>query len=175
VVLVGESGVGKSALSMRGSSGLWREIEFRTVGVDFFLRYEHSSKYGVTKMQVWDTAGGERFRTITVSYYKGAHAIVVLFDVAQKCTFIEAKEYISDIQQYASTTTDLVLCAHKCDNADLFGDGRAALVEEAQAFAAENGMSYIEADARTNRNVDQLFYEISTRCAGRLQAEAEVR
>ncbi|EEB90600.1 hypothetical protein MPER_11169 [Moniliophthora perniciosa FA553] len=101
LLLIGDSGVGKSCLLLRFADDTYTESYISTIGVDFKIRtIELEGK--TVKLQIWDTAGQERFRTITSSYYRGAHGIIVVYDVTDNDTFTNVKQWLQEIDRYAS-------------------------------------------------------------------------
>jgi len=104
------------------------------------------------KLQIWDTAGQERFRTITKTYYKGAHGIILTFDVTDENSFKNIRNWVKQIEQNAQNNVCKVLVGNKCDRED-----RKVLVEEGQKLASEFNMKYFETSAKTNLNVNETF------------------
>eukprot|EP00397_Hematodinium_sp_SG-2012_P055492 GEMP01067782.1.p1 GENE.GEMP01067782.1~~GEMP01067782.1.p1 ORF type:complete len:243 (+),score=21.20 GEMP01067782.1:73-801(+) len=99
LLLIGDSGVGKSCLLLRFADNTYTESYISTIGVDFKIRtIEQEGK--VVKLQIWDTAGQERFRTITSSYYRGAHGIIIVYDVTDRESFNNVKHWIEQIGRY---------------------------------------------------------------------------
>ena len=103
-------------------------------------------------MQIWDTAGQERFRTITKTYYKGAHGIILTYDVTDESSFKNIKNWVKQIDQNAQNTVCKVLVGNKCDR-----DERKVSFEDGQSLAKEVGMKFFETSAKTNYNVNETF------------------
>ena len=101
LVLIGDSGVGKSCLLLRFADDTYTESHISTIGVDFKIRTIQLDGKTI-KLQIWDTAGQERFRTITSSYYRGAHGIIVVYDTTDSETFEHVKTWLHEIERYAS-------------------------------------------------------------------------
>ncbi|XP_021285725.1 GTP-binding protein YPTM2-like isoform X2 [Herrania umbratica] len=114
LLLIGDSGVGKSCLLLRFADDSYLDSYISTIGVDFKIRtVEQDGK--TIKLQIWDTAGQERFRTITSSYYRGAHGIIIVYDVTDQESFNNVKQWLSEIDRYASENVNKLLVGNKCD------------------------------------------------------------
>ena len=107
----------------------------------------------LVKLQLWDTAGEERFRTITKTYYKGAHGIILMYDVTDQNSFKNIRNWIKQIEANADKSAKRVLVGHKCDE-----PGRVVSEEEGKKLAEEYNMVLFESSARTNTNVSEVFY-----------------
>ncbi|KMZ73255.1 GTP-binding protein YPTM1 [Zostera marina] len=156
LLLIGDSSVGKSCLLLRFADDSYMDSYISTIGVDFKIKtIDLDAK--VVKLQIWDTAGQERFRTITSSYYRGAHGIIIVYDVTEMETFINVKQWLKEINNYASDTVRKVLVGNKCDMLE----NRAVKTEEAKAFADSLGIPFIETSAKDAINVEQAFLTMS--------------
>ena len=123
-----------------------------SIGVDFKLKnIEIDSKK--IKLQIWDTAGQERFKTITTSYYKGAHAILIVFDITDRDSFDHVRNWMADIDKFAKEGVLRILVGNKCD----LEQNRKVRKEEAEEIAKKYGINYIETSAKDTINVDDLF------------------
>ena len=152
LLLIGDSGVGKSCLLLRFADDTYTESYISTIGVDFKIRtIELDGK--TIKLQIWDTAGQERFRTITSSYYRGAHGIIVVFDVTDQESFNNVKQWLHEIDRYACANVKKLLVGNKCDLASK----RAVPTEQAQEFADSLGIQYLETSAKNSTNVEKAF------------------
>jgi small GTP-binding protein len=114
VLLIGDSGVGKSCLLLRFSDDTYTDSFISTIGVDFKIRTVEIDGR-TAKLQIWDTAGQERFRTITSSYYRGAHGIIVVYDVSDAESFSNVRTWLQEIEKYASDNVCRLLVGNKCD------------------------------------------------------------
>ncbi|XP_076906762.1 ras-related protein RABD1-like isoform X2 [Bidens hawaiensis] len=144
LLLIGDSSVGKSCLLLRFADDSYVDSYISTIGVDFKIRtVEQDGK--TIKLQIWDTAGQERFRTITSSYYRGAHGIIIVYDVTEMESFNNVKQWLSEIDRYANESVCKLVVGNKCD-----------LVEN-KAFADELGIPFLETSAKDSVNVEQAF------------------
>ncbi|PSC68383.1 Rab family GTPase [Micractinium conductrix] len=166
LLLIGDSGVGKSCLLLRFADDTYTESYISTIGVDFKIRtVELDGK--VIKLQIWDTAGQERFRTITSSYYRGAHGIIVVFDVTDQESFNNVKQWLNEIDRYANENVNKLLVGNKTD----LTSKRVVAFETAKAFADEIGVPYIETSAKSASNVEQAFMTMAAEIKNRMARE----
>eukprot|EP00268_Persea_americana_P017335 TRINITY_DN1834_c0_g1_i1.p1 TRINITY_DN1834_c0_g1~~TRINITY_DN1834_c0_g1_i1.p1 ORF type:complete len:202 (+),score=33.54 TRINITY_DN1834_c0_g1_i1:231-836(+) len=152
LLLIGDSSVGKSCLLLRFADDSYMDSYISTIGVDFKIRtIEVDGK--TVKLQIWDTAGQERFRTITSSYYRGAHGIIIVYDVTEMESFNNVKQWLSEIDRYASDSVCKLLVGNKCD---LVGN-KVVDTQMAKAYADELGIPFLETSAKDSINVEQAF------------------
>ncbi|KAG5519294.1 hypothetical protein PMAC_001919 [Pneumocystis sp. 'macacae'] len=153
LLLIGDSGVGKSCLLLRFADDTYTESYISTIGVDFKIRtIELNGK--TVKLQIWDTAGQERFRTITSSYYRGAHGIIVVYDVTDQDTFNNIKQWLQEIDRYACESVNKLLVGNKSDMTDKkVVDYTTAKVEYADGL----GIPFLETSAKSSHNVEDAF------------------
>jgi len=160
-LLIGDSGVVKSSILKRFVDNEAPTAHQSTIGVDFKIKtMEKDGK--VVKLQIWDTAGQERFRTITRSYYRGAQAIVIVYDITNADSFNNVRGWMEDIDQYAAPNVTRVLVGNKCD---LTGK-REVDPTKAQDFAKGAGMKFLEASAKDNTHVTDIFTVLVDEFAG---------
>eukprot|EP01090_Pellita_catalonica_P015537 TRINITY_DN4234_c0_g1_i2.p1 TRINITY_DN4234_c0_g1~~TRINITY_DN4234_c0_g1_i2.p1 ORF type:complete len:204 (-),score=40.41 TRINITY_DN4234_c0_g1_i2:110-721(-) len=155
ILLVGDSGVGKSSLLLRFTDDMFQETFISTIGVDFKIRTVQIEDKTI-KLQIWDTAGQERFRTITSSYYRGAHGIIVVYDITDKVTFNNAKMWLSEIDRYACGSVTKLLVGNKSDKEDQ----RDVTPSDGQEFASQYGMLFSEASAKGGTGVEEAFLKL---------------
>jgi len=169
LLLIGDSGVGKSCLLLRFADDTYTESYISTIGVDFKIRTLDLEGKTV-KLQIWDTAGQERFRTITSSYYRGAHGIIVVYDVTDKESFNNVKHWMQEIDKYAADGVNKLLVGNKCDLASK----KVVSYDEAKELADSLGVQFMETSAKNAHNVEQAFQtmagEIKQRVASQPQA-----
>mmetsp|Transcript_7696 Transcript_7696/g.22681 ORF Transcript_7696/g.22681 Transcript_7696/m.22681 type:complete len:201 (-) Transcript_7696:51-653(-) len=170
LLLIGDSGVGKSCLLLRFADDTYTESYISTIGVDFKIRtIELDGK--TIKLQIWDTAGQEQFRTITRSYFRGAQGIVLVYDITDRRTFSSVRSWMAQITDHADQKVNKVLVGNKCDNAA----ARAVSTEEGAALAAEYGVKFLEASAKANVNVTPAFTAIAQQVIDRTPKPASER
>lgn len=157
VVLIGNAGVGKTCLVRRFTQGLFPPGQGATIGVDFMIKNVEVDGEKV-KLQIWDTAGQERFRSITQSYYRSAHALILVYDVSCQPTFDCLPDWLREIEQYASNKVLRVLVGNKIDR-----DDREIPRPIGEEFAQIHDMYFLETSAKEADNVETLFMEIATR------------
>ncbi|CCF57350.1 hypothetical protein KAFR_0C03580 [Kazachstania africana CBS 2517] len=152
LLLIGNSGVGKSCLLLRFSDDTYTNDYISTIGVDFKIKtIELDGK--TVKLQIWDTAGQERFRTITSSYYRGSHGIIIVYDVTDQESFNGVKMWLQEIDRYATSAVLKLLVGNKCDL-----DGKRMVeYDVAKEFAESNNMPFLETSALDSTNVEEAF------------------
>ncbi|KAK4528711.1 hypothetical protein GAYE_SCF63G6656 [Galdieria yellowstonensis] len=170
LLLIGDSGVGKSCLLLRFADDTYNESYISTIGVDFKIRtIELDGK--TVKLQIWDTAGQERFRTITSSYYRGAHGIIIVYDVTDQESFNNVKTWLHEIDRYANESVNKLLVGNKND----LTTKKVVDTATAKEFADSLGIKFLETSAKTSENVEQAFItmaqEIKERMANQPQTQ----
>jgi len=155
VVMVGDSGVGKSCLLKRFASNEWQDGYISTIGVDFEI-VSLNLQDQIVKLQIWDTAGQERFHNITTSYYRGAHAIMLVYDITSSQSFQNVTaNWLEQIRMYASRECVILLVGNK---SDLSGNNRQIHYTQAKEVANHYELDVMEASAKDGTNVDQAFH-----------------
>ena len=114
LLVIGDSGVGKSCLVTRFTRNFYSPDHVNTIGVDFRIQKIEIDGNEVT-LQIWDSAGYERFRIMTSSYYRGAHGIIMVYDITNKDSFDHLNNWYKEIQLYAPETAKIVVVGNKCD------------------------------------------------------------
>jgi Ras-related protein Rab-1A len=154
VLIVGNSGVGKSALLQKYTEGTFNEHYLATIGVDFKIKTLDIDDKKV-KLQIWDTAGQERFRSITTSYYRGAHGIFIVYDVTNRKSFNEVRNWVREAHLFHIPSSNILLIGNKIDLAVK----REVHFNEGQELAQEIGCSFLETSSILNvsNNVDTMF------------------
>ncbi|CAK1362007.1 Ras-related protein Rab-11A [Cercospora beticola] len=154
VVLIGDSGVGKSNLLSRFTRNEFNLDSKSTIGVEFATRSIQVDNKTI-KAQIWDTAGQERYRAITSAYYRGAVGALLCYDLTKSQTFDNVTRWLKELRDHADTNIVIMLVGNKSDLRHL----RAVPTDDAKAFAAENGLSFIETSALDASNVELAFQQ----------------
>lgn len=157
VVLIGDSGVGKSNLLSRFTRNEFNLESKSTIGVEFATRSIKVDQKTI-KAQIWDTAGQERYRAITSAYYRGAVGALLVYDISKRVTFEHVERWLKELRDHAHSDIVIMLVGNKRDLRHL----RAVSEEEAVAFAEKNGCSFIETSALDSTNVEDAFTQILT-------------
>ena len=155
VVLIGDSGVGKSNLLSRFTKNEFNLESKTTIGVEFATKtIETEGK--IVKAQIWDTAGQERYRAITSAYYRGAVGALLVFDITKDQTFKSIDRWLNELKDHADQNIVVMLVGNKTDLDHL----RDVKVEESKQYAEENNLAFIETSALDATNVDEAFGQI---------------
>ncbi|KAL7635364.1 UNVERIFIED_CONTAM: hypothetical protein RMT77_014431 [Armadillidium vulgare] len=151
LLIIGDSGVGKSSLLLRFADNTFTGNYITTIGVDFKIRTLEVDGEKV-KLQIWDTAGQERFRTITSTYYRGTHGVIVVYDVTNGESFANVKRWLHEIDQNCEVV-NRILVGNKND----CPDRKVVLHEDAKRFADQMNIKLFETSAKENINVEEMF------------------
>ncbi|XP_055376279.1 ras-related protein Rab-37 isoform X1 [Condylostylus longicornis] len=164
VMLLGDSGVGKTCLLVRFRDGTFLGGNFiSTVGIDFrnkVVTVDHTK----VKLQIWDTAGQERFRSVTHAYYRDAHALLLLYDVTNKISFDNIRAWLVEIREYAQEDVVIMLLGNK---ADAVAHDRQVKKEDGERLAKEYNVAFMETSAKTGLNVELAFVAIARQLKSR--------
>lgn len=159
VLLIGSAGVGKSSISGQFIEGHFDQESTQTIGVDLKIKVIklNNSEKGV-KIQLWDTAGHERFKSITTSYYRGADGVILVFDLSRKQSFDELSFWMDEIKSYAPKDVVFFLVGNKNDLLD-----RNVNINDIEKFIIDNNIkNYIEVSAKSNFNINKLFKNLTS-------------
>lgn len=170
LLLIGDSGVGKSCLLLRFADHTYTESYISTIGVDFKIRTIDLDGKTI-KLQIWDTAGQERFRTITSSYYRGAHGIIVVYDVTDMESFNNVKQWLAEIERYACEGVNKLLVGNKCD----LVQKKVVDYEMAKAFADSLDIPFLETSAKNATNVEKAFLTMAAEIKNRIANQPQVK
>ncbi|KAG6897687.1 GTPase Ypt2 [Termitomyces sp. T159_Od127] len=174
LLLIGDSGVGKSCLLLRFCDDAWTPSFITTIGIDFKIRTIELDGKRI-KLQIWDTAGQERFRTITTAYYRGAMGILLVYDVTSENSFnssclnfvpyslkphsrlADIRTWHANIEQHASEGVNKILIGNKSD----WTDKKVVTEEQGRELAAELGVKFMETSAKANDGVEEAFFTLA--------------
>lgn len=156
LVLLGESAVGKSSLVLRFAKGQFHDFQESTIGAAFLTQTVCLDDVTV-KFEIWDTAGQERYHSLAPMYYRGAQAAIVVYDLTSKDSFNRAQSWVKELQRQASPNIVIALAGNKID----LSNKRAVETEEAENYAIENGLLFMETSAKSAMNVNEIFMAIA--------------
>jgi len=156
LLLIGDSGVGKTCVLFRFSEDAFNATFISTIGIDFKIRTIELDGKKI-KLQIWDTAGQERFRTITTAYYRGAMGIMLVYDITNEKSFDNIKNWIRNIEEHASADVEKMILGNKCD----MNDRRQVSKERGEQLAIEYGIKFMETSAKASINVEQAFFTLA--------------
>ena len=157
VLLLGDSSVGKTCFLLRYCDKTFQEAHLSTIGLDYRLKTMTLKNNKNIKLQIWDTAGQDRFRALTKNYYKGANGIILIYDISTTQTFENVKVWINQIKEEANANVIIYLVGNKID---LPKDKRTVSEEEGQKLADEYKFLFKEASAKEGTNVNEIFQEL---------------
>uniref|UniRef100_A0A673YE97 small monomeric GTPase n=1 Tax=Salmo trutta TaxID=8032 RepID=A0A673YE97_SALTR len=149
LLLIGDSGVGKTCVLFRFSEDAFNSTFISTIGIDFKIRTIELDGKKI-KLQIWDTAGQERFRTITTAYYR-------VYDITNEKSFENIKNWIRNIEEHASADVEKMVLGNKCD----INDKRQVSKERGEKLALEYGIKFMETSAKANINVENAFLTLA--------------
>lgn len=153
LVLIGDSGVGKTAILLRYSDNMFNTSFITTIGIDFRIKTIEVNGKRV-KLQIWDTAGQEQFHSVASSYYRNAHGIVLIYDITSAESFIHISKWANNVSTNAPTNVKQVLLGNKCDMEE---NKRVIEKDRGKTLAEELNMPFLETSAKTDINVDVAF------------------
>jgi len=151
-IIIGDTGVGKSCLLLQFTDKRFQPVHDLTIGVEFGARMVTIDGKQI-KLQIWDTAGQESFRSITRSYYRGAAGALLVYDITRRETFNHLTTWLEDARQHANSNMTIMLIGNKSD----LESRRAVSKEEGEQFAREHNLFYLETSAKTAANVEEAF------------------
>ena len=171
IVIVGESSVGKTNLLLRYMKNSFDDSEKPTIGMDFFTT-EITKENTTMKIQFWDTAGQEKYKSLASAYYKVSNGVILVYDVTNRNSFDRLRDWIKEIKMNVSSNTKIILIGNKTDLADQ----RQVTSDEGTEFAKNNEMFFWETSAKVNREefVQKAFEEIIEECRKNILAYEEI-
>lgn len=163
-IIIGDTGVGKSCLLLQFTDKRFQPVHDLTIGVEFGARMINIEDQ-VIKLQIWDTAGQESFRSITRSYYRGAAGALLVYDITRRETFSHLTSWLKDAREHSNKDLTIMLIGNKLDLATR----RAVSYEEGAQFARDNGLIFMETSAKDNENVEEAFVDTAKRIYEKIQ------
>lgn len=168
IVLLGDSGVGKTSLAVRYARGIFTKTSNPTIGASFLTKTIVVDNVKI-KQQIWDTAGQERFRSLAPMYYRGARAAILVYDITLLSTFERVQEWVRELQASSKEEIVLSLVGNKVD----MQEKRAVDFQKAKEYADSIGAMVCETSAKLNTGVDAMFLHVSKELAKRLGSIVE--
>jgi len=156
LLLIGDSGVGKTCILFRFSDDAFNTTFISTIGIDFKIKTIELHGKRI-KLQIWDTAGQERFHTITTSYYRGAMGIMLVYDITNPKSFDNIAKWLRNIDEHANEDVEKMILGNKCD----MTEKRIISKEKGEAIAREHGIRFLETSAKANINIERAFIELA--------------
>ena len=156
ILILGDTSVGKTCFLTRYADNTFQETHMSTIGIDYKLKNVQMENGKVAKLQIWDTAGQDRFRSITKNYYKGANGIVVIFSVVDKLSFINIKSWINQIKAEVDDKVTIIIVGNKIDDEE----NREVTTEEGEELARSFDLNFFECSAKTGENINETFNEL---------------
>ena len=157
VLLLGDSSVGKTCFLLRYCDKSFQDAHLSTIGLDYRLKTLTLKNKKSIKLQIWDTAGEDRFRAITKNYYKGANGIILIYDVTNLQTYENVKNWITQIREEANPNVIIYLAGNKIDIPE---DSRAVKTSDGLKIADEYQLPFKETSAKDGMNVNEIFQEL---------------
>ena len=159
VLLLGDTTVGKTCFLMKYTDKTFQDIHMATIGLDYRLKTMKLKSGKDIKLQIWDTAGQDRFRAITKNYYKGSHGIILIYDVTNLQTFENVKNWVSQIREEAANNVVIYIAANKID----MEAERKVSRQEGESLAQELGFPFMETSAKSGININETFEDLVER------------
>lgn len=155
ILLIGNSGVGKTSFLLQYCEGKFNPAFVSTVGIDFKVKTVKVKDKRI-KLQVWDTAGQERYKIITTQYYRHAMGFLVMYDITNETSFLDIRNWLSQVQQHSFGNAQILIVANKSD----LEDQRAVPTQRGKDLANELGYEFFEASAKTAESVQSTFHAL---------------
>ena len=159
VLLLGDSTVGKTCFLMKYTDKTFQDIHMATIGLDYRLRSMKLKSGKSINLQIWDTAGQDRFRAITKNYYKGSHGIILIYDITNTQSFENVKTWVNQIREEASSNVIIYIAGNKVD----MEDERKVDRDDGEKLAEELGFPFVETSAKNGININETFEDLVER------------
>ncbi|KAJ5075290.1 ras-related protein rab-5c [Anaeramoeba ignava] len=156
IVILGDSGVGKTSLALRFTHNEFHDLELSTVGAKCFTKSVHVADKDV-HFSIWDTAGQERFQSLAPIYYRNSRAAIIVYDITQKKSFHEAERWVDEMKRHGDEDLVIALIGNKSD----LNEYREVKMKVAQEYALKNNLIFLETSAKTGEHVEDLFMKIA--------------
>ena len=155
ILLLGDSTVGKTCFLLRYTDDTFLDLHMATIGLDYRLKTMILDDHKIVKVQLWDTAGQDKFRAITKNYYKGARGIILIYDVTNVKSFDNITKWINEIKEEISEKVTIVLIGNKIDN-----EGERKITkEQGEKLAGEYNVAFFETSAKEGKGINEsVFY-----------------
>ena len=165
-IIIGDAAVGKSNILLKYAHNQFKPEYQLTIGVEFGAK-NINIQNKIYRIQIWDTAGQENFRSITRAYYKNSVCAVIVYDISNKESFDNVSIWVDDCRSQSPKTISLILVGNKKD----LEDKREVSYEEGEEFAKNNGMLFFEVSAKTGENIDELFKESAEDISKKIESD----
>lgn len=170
ILLLGDSSVGKTCFLLRYVEDTFTGNHISTIGVDYKIKIITSKdSQDLIKLQIWDTAGQDRFRCITKNYYRGSNGIMLIYDITNQSSFTNIKNWISQIKEYLGEEACITLVGNKVD----LESNRKIATDEGRKFAMDNKLSFFEASAKENISITEAFEDLTKNMLKKSTASGE--
>ena len=156
ILLLGDTSVGKTCFLLKYTDNKFQIKHMSTIGLDYRVKSITLKSGKPVKLQLWDTAGQDRFRAITKSYYKSANGVILIYDITSIQTFDNVKPWISQIKEQSSQDIVIYIVGNKTD----MEEERKIKTEEGKKLADEYGFPFIETSAKSGLNINETFEDI---------------
>ena len=156
VLLLGDTTVGKTCFLLKYTDKTFQEVHMSTIGLDYRLKSMTLKNGKNVKLQIWDTAGQDRFRAITKNYYKSANGIILIYDVTSLVTYENVKSWISQIREEAPPNVVIFIAGNKID----MEEERKVNTEDGKRLADEYGFPFYETSAKEDININETFEDL---------------
>ncbi|XP_013928865.1 PREDICTED: ras-related protein Rab-8A [Thamnophis sirtalis] len=173
LLLIGDSGVGKTCALFRFSEDAFNATFISTIGLDYKRKHEVLQNLLVDGKrgpnQMWDTAGQERFRTITTAYYRGAMGIMLVYDITNEKSFENIQNWVRNIEEHASPDVEKMILGNKCD----ITNKRQVSREQGEKLAVSFGIKFMETSAKANINIENAFFTLARDIKAKIDKKLE--